>query len=68
MCNDKETKSFVESKALRDIALDSLERMKEIEKNRESQLTTIVYPNGTIVKTSNKELIEFYNNKYGNKL
>lgn len=53
---------------LREDALSALQKMKEKEKEFNSKMATIKYPNGVVVKTNNKELIEFYNNKYGNKL
>ena len=66
MLEDKQEKAFFESKALRERALDTLNVMKNIEKRQ--TLTTIKLPNGMVVKANNKEFIQNYIEKYGNKL
>lgn len=66
MLEDKQEKAFLESKALRERALDTLNEMKKIEK--EQELMTIKLPNGMEVKANNKEFIQNYIEKYGNKL
>lgn len=66
MLEDKQEKAFLESKALRERALDTLNEMKNIEKRQ--TLTTIKLPNGMVVKANNKEFIQNYIEKYGNKL
>lgn len=66
MLEDKQEKAFLESKALRERALDTLNEMKKIEK--EQELMTIKLPNGIEVKANNKEFIQNYIEKYGNKL
>jgi hypothetical protein len=66
MLEDKQEKAFLESKALRERALDTLNEMKKIEK--EQELLTIKLPNGMEVKANNKEFIQNYIEKYGNKL
>ena len=66
MLEDKQEKAFLESKALRERALDTLNEMKKLEK--EQELMTIKLPNGIEVKANNKEFIQNYIEKYGNKL
>jgi hypothetical protein len=66
MLEDKQEKAFLESKALRERALDTFNEMKKIEK--EQELLTIKLPNGMEVKANNKEFIQNYIEKYGNKL
>jgi hypothetical protein len=66
MLEDKQEKAFLESKALRERALDTLNEMKNIEKRQ--TLTTIKLPNGMVVKANNQEFLDNYIEKYGNKL
>lgn len=66
MLEDKQEKAFLESKALRERALDALNEMKKREK--EQELVTIKFPNGVVVKANNKEFLDNYIRKYGNKL
>ena len=66
MLEDKQEKTFLESKALRERALDTLNEMKKREK--EQELTTIKLPNGIVVKANNQEFLDNYIRKYGNKL
>ena len=66
MLEDKQEKAFLESKALRERALDTLNEMKNIEKRQ--ILTTIKLPNGMVVKANNKYFLDNYIKKYGNKL
>ena len=66
MSNDKQQQTFLESKALRERALDTLNEMKKREK--EQKLETIKLPNGIVVKANNQEFLDNYIRKYGNKL
>ena len=66
MSEDKQEKAFLESKALRERALDALNEMKKIEK--EQELVTVKMPNGVVVKTNNQEFLDNYIRRYGNKL
>lgn len=66
MSEDKQGKAFLESKALRERALDALNEMKNIEK--EQELVTVKMPNGVVVKTNNQEFLDNYIRRYGNKL
>lgn len=54
-----------EDKILRDKAKKALARMKQIEQDKESQLRTIIYSNGVMIRTNNQELIDFYDKRYG---
>lgn len=66
MLEDKQEKAFLESKALRERALDTLNEMKKREK--EQELATIKLPNGIVVKANNQDFLDNYIRKYGNKL
>lgn len=66
MSEDKQEKSFLESKVLRERALGVLNEMKKRE--NEQELLTVKLPNGLVVKANSKEFIKNYIEKYGNKL
>lgn len=66
MLVDKQEQTFLESKALRERVLDTLNEMKKREK--EQKLATIKLPNGIVVKANNQDFLDNYIRKYGNKL
>lgn len=63
MSENKEEQMYYEGKKLRENALSALKRMKN--KEEKLELTTITYRNGVVVRTNSKELIDYYNKRYG---
>lgn len=50
---------------IHDRAKVALERMKELEKEKIRKMKTIRLPNGTIVSSTNKENLKYYQEDYG---